>query len=277
MAETNQGSTNVTQQESVIGTILKNKPVMLAIGAVAVGIIIAVVIASTRKSKEGEAEGFVSTPYGASVTPEGAIIGPVVYTNSLVRGDPNKLLDAVKKDGTVRDESCIVLGSNNGKEELNNAFKRQLKVMDLQSKSNNGFQKVEDLKEISKQISQDNGLKGMFMRDTGAQSKLVIDKYATIGVIDEKYMPNRDRPKELRAVGTAIMMPGFAFDATKALDSNGTGICPKGGVPGVGIERNKKRTTNLLTIAKPAEAAPAPAAIDETLKANNVSAATTVV
>lgn len=238
----------------------------IAIGLVVAAIII-VICVSARK------EGFISTPYGAATTAQGAITGPVIYTNSLMKGDPKSLLESVDKDGTVRDESCIILGASNNKNEINEALKSQIKVMDIQNKSHNGFQKIEDLKEISKEIAQHNSIKGMFKRDSGAQTKLVIDKYATVGIIDEKYMPNRDRPKELRAVGTAIVMPGFAFDATKALDSHGTGICPIGGVGGVGIERNRKKVTGLNTLGQ-VQATPAE---DTTLKSNGISTATTVV
>jgi hypothetical protein len=225
-------------------------------------------------------ESYTSTPEGAKITETGlGITGPVIYTNQLTNGDPMKIMEQVRTTGKATDESCIMMGTRNNKSSLDNALAKQLKVHAIQAKGNNGFQQIEDLKEISKEIAHDSSVKGMFSRDGGASAKLIIDKYATVGIIDQKYMPNRDRPKELRAVGTAIMMPGFAFDATKALDSAGTGICPTGGVRGVvGIERHKKKTTGLMTVANAGAAsggaiggeAPEQTKLDETLKSNNV-------
>lgn len=249
-------------------------------GALVILSIVTCLLGFAYKFKEWKAkkvsEGFLATPEGATVTPQGAIVGPAVYTNSLMRGNPQSLLKQVQETGKARDESCMVMGARNNKSALDDVYKSQLKVIDIQNKSNNGFQQIDDLKAISKEIAGGNSVKGMFQRDGCASTKLVIDKYATVGVIDEQYMPSRDRPKELRAVGTAIIMPGFAFDATKALDSNGTGICPKGGVPGVGIERHKKKTSNLLTIAQPAGEAEKPSEIDKTLAANGIMNPTTV-
>ena len=192
---------------------------------------------SNGKSKEG----YTTAPYGATVTPQGAITGPLIYTNHVTKLTPEQLLEQAKS-GKLNDESLFVLGSRNNSEQLDKALGRQLEIHKIQDKSNNGFQTVEDLKEISKNIAQDaNTIRGLFVRDGTAGSKLYIDKYATVGVINDKYMPNRDRPKQLRAVGTVIVVPGFDFDATKALDSNGTGICPTGGVPKMGLERHKRK------------------------------------
>ncbi len=141
-----------------------------------------------------------------------------------------------------------------------------------------GYTRQDDLKDISKQITQDaTTIKGMFERDGTASSKLVIDKYATVGVIDEQYLPARGRPKELRAVGTVIMMPGFAFDATKALDSNGTGICPTGGVPGVGIARHQKRTTAPTSLQSMSQQLAEQTDQQKTLESNGILTSTVVV
>lgn len=195
-------------------------------------------------------------------TPQGALTGPVIYTNSLMRGDPNTLLKQANETGKVADTSCMVYGASNNMKEFDDALKNQLKIHEIQNKSADkmGFQTIEDLKEISRTARLNKDIKGVFKRDGVGSTKLVIDKYSTIGIIDEKYVPYRDRPKQLRAVGTAIIIPGFDFDNSKALDSNGTGICPKGGVHGAVMDRKTKRIPHMTAgslnwdnIEKPAE------------------------
>ena len=208
--------------------------------------ITALILVLTYSREEVHKEGYTMAPEGVTVTPQGALTGPVVYTNHVTKLQPSELLNQASA-GKLNDQSLLVLGAKNNSEQLDKALGRQLKIHEIQDKSNNGFQTVEDLKEISKNIAQDaNSIHGLFTRDGTASTKLFIDKYATVGVINDKYMPNRDRPKTLRAVGTVIVMPGFDFDATKALDSNGTGICPTGGVPRAGLERHKKKAPVVL-------------------------------
>jgi len=221
-------------------------------------------------------EGYTMAPYGATVTPQGAITGPVVYTNHITKLQPNELLEQARS-GKLNDQSLMILGAKNNSEQFDKALARQLEIHKIQDKSNNGFQTTEDLKEISKNIAQDaNAVKGLFCRDGTASAKLFIDKYATVGVINEKYMPNRDRPKQLRAVGTVIVVPGFDFDATKALDSNGTGICPVGGVPKMNLERHRKKNPAIESLNNVNKVVVKSDDAADLLESNNILSATQV-
>ena len=111
-------------------------------------------------------------PEGVNVTPQGALTGPVVYTNNITKLQPSELLEQAKS-GKLNDQSLLVLGAKNNSEDLDKALSRQLKIHEIQDKSNNGFQTVEDLKEISKNIAQDtNSIHGLFCRDGTASTKL---------------------------------------------------------------------------------------------------------
>lgn len=249
-----------------------NSIVNLSILGLAVLVFILVFSYSTDKPEEKE--GFTTAPYGATVTPQGAITGPLVYTNQITKLQPDELLKQAET-GKLNDQSLMVLGAKNNSEDLNKALERQLKVHEIQDRANNGFQTVESLKEISKNIAQDaNAIRGMFVRDGTASTKLVIDKYATVGVINDKYMPNRDRSKKLRAVGSVIVMPGFDFDATKSIDSAGTGICPTGGVPRMGLERHRKPTTQLQSLQTMNQNVVKGGAVNSLLEQNNIMSTT---
>lgn len=264
--------TNFCMAQMIVNGLAATGIICLIIAAV-----LLVIVYTTERggTSKGAQEGFVMTPEGATLTPQGAIVGPVVYTNHMTTLKPEELATQAA-NGDVKDTSCMVVGARPNASSLDDAYKRQQAIMTIQDKSNQGYQQVDDLKEISKNITYDaNSIKGMYVRDGTASSKLYIDKYATVGVIDEQYLPSRGRPKELRAVGTAIIMPGFSFDPTKALHSDGTGICPTGGVPGVGIARHQKRTTalhNYSASAQPAEQTDE----QQLLESNSVISATTV-
>lgn len=221
----------------------------LGIGTLSIILVVLTVIyiINDKSNKEEQKDTFTMAPNGVTVTPTGALSGPAIYTNHLTNGDSKQLLAQAEK-GVLNDTSCAVIGDMNNIPAFDGAMQKQLKVQEIQSRAKDGFQQVDALKEISTNIAQDNSIGGVFKRTGMNKEKLVIDKYSTVGVIDQKYMPNRDRPKELRVVGTAICVPGFDFDATKSLASPNQGICPTGGVKPIHMERHKHKTTNLQTV-----------------------------
>ena len=185
------------------------------IGGLTVILIVLTIIYVIQGSKDkGQKDTFTVIPDGATVTGTGAITAPAIYTNGLIRGDPKTLVDQAKATGTVSDTSCMIMGATNCKDDINQIWQNQCAIQEIDDKASQGFQSTDDIKAKTQYLMNNNNCQGLFKRN---------------GIV---------------VAGTVIVMPGFAFDNTKAIDNVDQGFCPAGGVnPATGaVERHKKRT-----------------------------------
>lgn len=159
-----------------------------------------------RKNKEG----FLLTTQPARISEvTGAITGQGIMTDQMVRTPMAEITKQVNSNGLVHDGG-ISIGVNVG-EGFDKVYQNQLDIQAVDDKAEGGYQQREDLTEISKKIgtSTNNASFNLYSRGGSAPTKLLLAPNEVRCVIDESYLPERDKNRQIATVGTVIPMQGY--------------------------------------------------------------------
>lgn len=161
-------------------------------------------------------ESFLLTPQPARVsTVTGAIVGPGIMTDQMTRMPLSEITNQVNTNGLVSD-GAISIGVAVGKG-FDSVYQNQLDVQSLDDKAVGGYQQREDLTEISHKIGSNtnNANFNLFSRGGSTPTKLYLAPNEVRCVIDEKYIPERDKNRQISTVGTVIPMQGYDIDVER--------------------------------------------------------------
>lgn len=155
-------------------------------------------------------EGFLLTSQQAYVSPEtGAIKGPGIMTNGMTRTSLDTLVDSVSKTGFASDNTISLgVGSGDG---FDTAYQSQQDIQAIDDRAVEGYQSIEDLDTISRKITSttNNANNNMFTRAGSKPTKMIIEPNGIRGVIDEKYLNERDKNHQIATVQTVIPIQGY--------------------------------------------------------------------
>ena len=178
--------------------------------SVAVLVIIILLLIKSSNSQSGNKEGFLLTSQNAYVSPEtGAIKGPGIMTDGMTRMPLDEISKRVNSNGFVSD-GAISLGVDPGNG-FNKVYESQLEIQDIDDRNVNGYQSIDDLDRISRRIASNNNNANncMYTRAGSKPTKMVIEQNGIRGVIDEKYLPDRDKNHKIATVQTVIPIQGY--------------------------------------------------------------------
>ena len=188
----------------------------LFMGVILLVVSILLITTVTSNSKDpqcdcdGNKEGFVLTSQSATVSPiTGAIVGQGIMTNQMTRMPLSDITKQVNSNGFVSDGAISIgVGVGNGFDSL---YTNQLDIQSIDDKAVGGYQQRSDLGEISQKIasSSNNANNNLFTRAGSTPTKLYIAPNEVRCVIDEKYLPERDKNRQVATVGTIIPTQGY--------------------------------------------------------------------
>lgn len=183
----------------------------LLIGIILLLLILLLTRSSSDDSNEKtEKEGFLLTSQNAYVSPEtGAIKGPGIMTNGMTRMPLDEITKRVNSNGFVSDDA-ISLGVDAG-DGFDKVYGNHLEIQNIDDRNVNGYQSIEDLDQISRRIASNgnNGNHNLYTRAGSKPTKMVIEQNGIRGVIDEKYLPDRDKNHKIATVQTVIPIQGY--------------------------------------------------------------------
>lgn len=194
----------------------------LFMGVILLVVSILLIITVTSGSKGNEKpnsegkEGFILTSQPATVSPvTGAIVGQGIMTNQMTRMPLSELTKQVNSNGFVSDGAISIgVGVGNGFDTL---YSNQLDINEIDSRAVGGYQQRSDLSEISEKIasSSNNANNNLFTRAGSTPTKLYIAPNEVRCVIDEKYLPERDKNRQVATVGTVIPTQGYDLNVER--------------------------------------------------------------
>ena len=168
----------------------------------------------TPASDQSNREGFLSSGvYGATYDEKNrSLIGQSLYTDMMLENGTTwrTLGDRVKKTGRANDGPNI-LGAGPGNE-FDGAMKAHLKNVDLFDGLSTEYQTPEKLKEINKNINQDMGstpTNALYNRGFQSKAKIVDIGDRAVCAMPEKFMPERDRNRQIFKTHQVISYPGY--------------------------------------------------------------------
>lgn len=155
-------------------------------------------------------EGFLLTSQNAYVSPvTGAIKGPGIMTDGMTRMNLDDVSKRVNSNGFVSDESISLgVGAGNG---FDKVYDNQLEIQNIDDKNVGGYQSINDLDQISRKIASNsnNANNNIFTRAGSKPTKMIIEPNGIRGVIDEKYLPDRDKNHQIATVQTVVPVQGY--------------------------------------------------------------------
>ena len=167
---------------------------------------------SNNESKEG----FILTSQPATVSPvTGAIVGQGIMTNQMTRMPLSDLTKQVNANGFVSDGAISIgVGVGNGFDTL---YSNQVDINEIDSRAIGGYQQRSDLSEISEKIasSSNNANNNLFTRAGSTPTKLYIAPNEVRCVVDEKYLVERDKNRQIATVGTIIPTQGYDLNVER--------------------------------------------------------------
>lgn len=174
-------------------------------------VITIIVLAMKNKLDSCKKEGFLLTADGAHIDKTtGAMKGTRLMTDGMTRKPIPKMWDEVNKTGYTSDGTISLgVGPGNG---FDKPYENQLVINDL-GKNNDGtnYQSLENLDLISRKIgsNQNNANNNIYTRAGSKPTKMIIEPNGMRGVIDAKYLPDRDKNYQIATVGTIIPVQGY--------------------------------------------------------------------
>lgn len=188
-----------------------NHKLAFIIGGVAVIVVIIVIVALAASGKLGKKEGFLLTSQGAYVDPTtGAMKGPGIMTNGMTRRPMGEMWDEVAKTGFTSDKPISLgVGPGNG---FDKPYENQLAINDItRGTDGTNYQSLDNLDEISKKIgsNQNNANNNLYTRAGSKPTKMIIEPNGIRGVIDAKYLPDRDKNYQIATVNTVVPVQGY--------------------------------------------------------------------
>jgi hypothetical protein len=183
---------------------MNNDDLIASICLAAVIIIVLFLVIKNRKK-----EGFVSTTQGGRISETGAIRGPSIITDGMTDRPWDEMADEVNKTGYTNDGKQM-LGVSQG-DNFDSLFQNQLDIIDITKRASDGMFNTRDLGEISGKIasSANNNSHNIYSRGGTIPVKMIIAKNEIRGVIESKYLPERDKNRKLAAVDTIVHHKGF--------------------------------------------------------------------
>ena len=164
----------------------------------------------TSNDESNNKEGFLLTSQNAYVSPvTGAIKGPGIMTNGMTRMNLDDISKRVNANGFVSDGAISLgVGVGNGFDKL---YDNQLEIQQIDNKNVGGYQSIDDLDQISRKIASNNNNanNNIFTRAGSKPTKMVIEPNGIRGVIDEKYLPDRDKNHQIATVQTVVPIQGY--------------------------------------------------------------------
>ena len=190
--------------------MMEASSIALLIGIALMVLIIVTVCMPSNSDKADTHESFVMTSQPATISPvTGAIVGQGIMTNQMTRMPLDELTKQVNTNGFVYDGD-ISTGIRAGGG-FDNMYANQLDIQAIDDKAIGGYQQREDLGEISQKIasSSNNANNNLFTRAGSTPTKMYIAPNEVRCVIDEKYLPERDKNRQIATVGTVIPVQGY--------------------------------------------------------------------
>lgn len=192
---------------------------LLAVVMVAIIIILLMRLSSTKENDNSDSnlndnsngkEGFLLTSQNAYVSPvTGAIKGPGIMTDGMTRMNLDDISKRVNSNGFVSDGAISLgVGAGNG---FDKVYDNQLEIQNIDDKNVGGYQSINDLDQISRKIASNNNNanNNMFTRAGSKPTKMIIEPNGIRGVIDEKYLPDRDKNHQIATVQTVVPIQGY--------------------------------------------------------------------
>ena len=188
-----------------------NYYLLLAVVMIAVIILLLMRLSSPKGSDEsGNKEGFLLTSQNAYVSPvTGAIKGPGIMTDGMTRMNLDDVAKRVNSNGFVSDGAISLgVGTGNGFDQV---YDNQLEIQNIDDKNVGGYQTINDLDQISRKIASgnNNANNNMYTRAGSKPTKMIIEPNGIRGVIDEKYLPDRDKNHQIATVQTVVPVQGY--------------------------------------------------------------------
>lgn len=168
-------------------------------------------LSSTKESdNSNDKEGFLLTTQNAYVSPvTGAIKGPGIMTDGMTRMNLDDVSKRVNSNGFVSDGAISLgVGTGNG---FDKVYDNQLEIQNIDDKNVGGYQSINDLDQISRKIASNsnNANNNIFTRAGSKPTKMIIEPNGIRGVIDEKYLPDRDKNHQIATVQTVVPVQGY--------------------------------------------------------------------
>ena len=159
-------------------------------------------------------EGFLSSGvYGATYNEKDrSVVGQALFSDMMLENNVNwrTLNERIKESGRANDGPNI-LGAGPGNE-LDGAMQAHIKNIELFDGLSTEYQTPEKLKEINKNINQDLGstpTNSLYNRAFQTKAKIVDLGDRAVCAMPEKYMPERDRNRNIFKVHQVIEYPGY--------------------------------------------------------------------
>ena len=188
---------------------------LLAVVMIAIIIILLMRLSSTKENDNSNSdlnnkEGFLLTSQNAYVSPvTGAIKGPGIMTDGMTRMNLGDISKRVNSNGFVSDGAISLgVGAGNG---FDKVYDNQLEIQSIDDKNVGGYQSINDLDQISRKIASNgnNANNNIFTRAGSKPTKMIIEPNGIRGVIDEKYLPDRDKNHQIATVQTVVPIQGY--------------------------------------------------------------------
>lgn len=161
-------------------------------------------------------EGFFTTASPAVVSPTtGALVGQHLMTDQITRASMDNIIKQVNETSYANDGSLTHgVGLGNGFDML---YDNQREIQEIDSRSKNGYQTRSDLKEISQRIAsgQSNANHNVYTRAGSTPTKLYIATNQARCVVDEKYVSERNKNRQISTVGTVIPTQGYDINVDR--------------------------------------------------------------
>lgn len=157
----------------------------------------------------------------SSVTPSGAggIVGQRIMTDQMSHVPSDTLVKQVADGNFLNDgEASIGVASGNG---FDTIYNNHLDIQAIDSKADKGYQQRSDLSEISSKIASagNNANNNLYSRAGSTPTKLYIAPNEARCVIDERYVPDRTKNKQISTVGTIIPVQGYDVNTDRLGDN----------------------------------------------------------
>lgn len=177
-------------------------------------IVIVLVVWTLVKSQSSEGfrnknrEGFLLSTQPVSVSPGGSFVSQGIITNQMSR-KPLSVLAEEAGNGSVNEGGLVVgVSLGNG---FDDAYDKQRQLHAMSDAAPSGYQTTSELNDMSKIISGsgNNANNSMFTRAGNNGGKMVLEPLGARCVIEEQYIPEREKNRSLASVGTVIPTKGF--------------------------------------------------------------------
>ncbi|MDR2416306.1 MAG: hypothetical protein LBD75_07070 [Candidatus Peribacteria bacterium] len=133
-------------------------------------------------------------------------------------------------EGAVRDTGFVLdgqraFGVTVTEDGLDKMYEKHMAIHDVDKKAEYGMRTAEEQSEISKNLTTNanNANNNLFSRGGNSPIKMVLCPNEVRGVIEEEYLPERDKSRKLSVVSAVIPQQGFDIDIGRLGDEfNGT-------------------------------------------------------